>query len=249
MKRLPLFLLPLLAACSGSELYSGLSEHHANEMIVALMDADISASKKADGDGTWAVTASSNDFAHAVAVLDAAGFPREEHESMGDLFRKKGLVPSETEERARYVYGLTQELSATLSALDGVIVARVHVVSPKIDPFAKEQAEASASVFIKHELGTDLSEDVGPIKSLVANAVEGLNYENVSVAFFEAAPVAIVPRSDPIYAQAPLAASIGLLGALGLGAGGYALRRGRAEKSHAKAKQAIEDKGDDYAED
>jgi hypothetical protein len=112
-----------LTACSGTDLYSQLNEKQANEIIAALQSAQISADKRSKDTVVWTVRVAQSDFARAVDTLRAQGLPREEFESLGRVFRKEGFVSSPLEERARLNYGMSQELSHTLSSIDGVVVA------------------------------------------------------------------------------------------------------------------------------
>ena len=77
--------------------------------------------------------------------------PKVARATLGDTFRKEGVISTPLEERARYIYALSQELEATLSNIDGVIVARVHVVLPERVAPGEPVQPASASVFIKHD--------------------------------------------------------------------------------------------------
>lgn len=186
MKRMLCMLLVSLAltACGRTELYSDLTERDANEMIAVLRSAGIDADKRSGPDQRWSLHISDDQFVDAVAALNAQGYPRADFADMGELFRRQGFVSTPLEERARYVYGLEQELSRTLSAIDGVVMARVHLALPENDPLAEERRPSSASVFIKHRLGLDFTEQTTSIKALVVNSVEGLSYDNVSVALF-----------------------------------------------------------------
>ena len=176
----------VLAACSGSDLYSQLNERQANEIIAALQSAGITADKRSKDTVVWTVRVAQGDFARAVDTLRAQGLPREEFESLGRVFRKEGFVSSPLEERARLNYGMSQELSNTLSSIDGVLVARVHLAVPERDPLSDRPRPASASVMVKHRPGVDMSQHIGQIKALVVNSVEGLSYEHVTVTLFPA---------------------------------------------------------------
>ena len=50
------------------------------------------------------------------------------------------------EDRVRYVYGLSQELSDTLEKMDGVLLARVHIVLPAKDPMDTVAGHAAFGV-------------------------------------------------------------------------------------------------------
>ncbi|MBW8911263.1 MAG: type III secretion inner membrane ring lipoprotein SctJ, partial [Sphingomonas sp.] len=126
----------LLVACGRAELYGKLTESQANEMIAVLQSAGITASKENDGDKGWTLSTGQGDFARAVAVLHAQGLPHEEFATLGTVFKKEGFVSSPTEERARLIYGLSQELSHTISEIDGVLEARVHLALPQDQPLA-----------------------------------------------------------------------------------------------------------------
>lgn len=185
LKLFGLFSCFLLAACGAQEVYGNLKESEANEMISVLRTASIEASKGSAGEGKWSISVDQAQFSRAVQVLRANGYPKDEFESLGKIFEKKGFVSSPVEERARLHYGLSQELSNTISQIDGVVDARVHLAIPEADPLSEKTRPSSAAVFIKYQPGFDLRNQTGSIKALVMNSIEGLSYEKVSVLMFQ----------------------------------------------------------------
>lgn len=185
----PLF---LLAACSSQELYRGLGESEANEMVAALGSAGIDASKAQGEDEQWSVAVDQGDFARAVDVLRANGLPREKFDSLGTVFKKESFGGSATSEHMRLIYGLSQELSRTVREMPGVVQARVHLAIPEADALTKEAAPSSAAVFVKYRPGFDVRNQTGAIKTLMANSVEGLSYDRVSVVMVPAQVIAPV---------------------------------------------------------
>jgi type III secretion protein J len=175
----------LLAGCNSQELYSKLSERQANEMVAALRAAGINADKKSQ-EGTFSVVTAAKDFPAAVNTLKAQGLPREQFDSMGKIFKREGFVSSPLEERARMLHALSQEISNTIANIDGVITARVHLAVPERSPLADKAKPSGASIFIKHRADKDLASQVSQIKALVVNSIEGLPYDNVTVALFPA---------------------------------------------------------------
>jgi type III secretion protein J len=105
------------------------------------------------------------------------------------------MVSSPVEQRARFTYAISEELSRTLSQLDGVVSARVHIVVPTERPNEPE-GPASAAIFIKYRDNFDLSGYVPQIKQLVAHSVEGLRYDSVSVVLFPAQAASSVNQRD-----------------------------------------------------
>ena len=188
--------LLLVAACGKVELYAKLTETQANEMAAVLQNAGIAAEKSNGGEAGFSLSAPQEDFARAIQTLKAQGYPKDEFASLGSVFKKEGFVSSPLEERARLVYGLSQELSNTVSQIDGIVQARVQLAMPEADPLSDKIKPSSASVFIKYRPGSSPEKQVGAIKSLMVNAVEGLTYQNVTVAMFPAQPLPLaVPPS------------------------------------------------------
>jgi type III secretion protein J len=222
-------LLPVSVACGGEPLYSELTEQQANEIMVVLDRAGVDA-RKSVRDENWVVNVPRAEFGSSVELLKAYGYPREKHQSLGDVFKKEGFVSSPLEERARLTYGLGQELSGTLMNIDGVVAARVHLAIPESDPLAEEPPAAAASVFIKHRPGVDLSGDIAAIKGLVVNSVEGLSYERVNVSLFAARqlPYRAIEENSSFDRNTALSAAGGVLLALGGGAAFIGMRRARS---------------------
>ncbi len=212
-----LLVLLALAGCK-TELYAGLPEREANEMLGILLSQGVAADKATAKDGSVILSVEKSEFAQAVSLLSARGYPKQQFENMGDVFKASGLVASPLQERARFLWALSQELSATVAQIDGVLSARVEVVLPNNDIFARNPAPSSASVFVRYDEHSPVDTLVPQIKMLVANSVEGLSYDKVSVVLVAAA----APAAVPLVAAAPAMEPLALAGAAG-GAGLMAL--------------------------
>lgn len=172
-----------LSACR-VEVYDKLSQRDANEMTALLILAGVDAKRVTQKDGMFAVTVDEDDFAEAVTLIDRSGLPKPDFASMTDVLSDDRLIASPSEERARLNYALAQELSRTVSEIEGVVSARVHLATPSNDPLARRETQSSASVAIHHRNDFASAGVVPRIKVLVANAVDGLEYERVSIALF-----------------------------------------------------------------
>ncbi len=213
-----LLLVLLLGGCQ-TEMLTNVAENDANEMMALLQRHDISAAKTRQKDGRDTLSVEKTQFASAVELLHEAGFPRKTFESMGDVFQPSGLVASPMQERARFLWALGQELSRTISDIDGVLTARVQVVLPNNDLLNRDPTPSSASVFVRYDATSVVDRLVPQIKQLVANSVEGLSYDKVSVVMVPA----VLPAPSPQPAPAAISQDGELAAGVGLGAGGAAL--------------------------
>lgn len=188
-------LLTVLAGCRVS-LYSDLSEEEANVIVNSLSAEGVRTFKEQGGEKGWRVAVGEEEVARALEVLRANDLPGDRYVSMGDIFQRQGLVSTPSEERMRYVYAVSQELSHTLRKIDGVVAARVHVVIPENDPLSDKVRPASAAVFIKHKSNMDLPLLVPAVKQLVSHSVEGLSYDAVALSLFEVRKAAAKPAAS-----------------------------------------------------
>jgi len=77
---------------------------------------------------------------------------------------------------------LQEELAKSIQMIDGVVHARIHIVSPQKTLFTSQGSETSASVVLRLRPGFRLSAvNIAAITHLIAGGVEGLKSENVTV--------------------------------------------------------------------
>lgn len=181
------FLALWLSACGNKvELMASMPESEANEVLAALLNAGISASKISGKEGMVGLSVEASEVGRAVDLLHSRGLPRERAAGMGEIFKKEGLISSPLEERARYIHALSQELRGTIGQIDGVVAARVHVVLPERGSAGDPNTPSSAAVFIKHQDGYNLDTVQPQIRKLVTNSIPGLTPDRVSIVMIAA---------------------------------------------------------------
>lgn len=174
-----------LVACK-SELYSDLSQKEVNEMSAVLSKYGIDSVRKTTEAGMYSLHVEKSDFANSVELLSREGYPKEQFQAVNEVFAPNRLITSTLEQRTKLAYVTGQELSRTLTDVDGVTKARVHVVLPEVTPLGKEIGEPSASVTLHYNQAANANELMVHTKHLVANSVKDLERDRVSVALFPA---------------------------------------------------------------
>lgn len=216
----------LLVACGGKvELMASMPEGEANEVMAALLNAGISASKTPGKEGMVGLSVDAAEVGRAMDLLRAKGLPRERYAGMGEIFKKEGLISSPLEERARYIFALSQELRGTIAQIDGVIAARVHVVLPERSTSNDPYTPSSAAVFIKYQEGYSLDTVQPQIRKLVTNSIPSLTADRVSIVLIpsQSAPAGAVPEAPPRPAGVPMVVVLvlGVLLLVSLGAAAF----------------------------
>ena len=157
-------------------LYGKLDDAEAGKVVAALDDAKV---PYRAGRGSIYVP---TDKVHALRMqLAAKGIPKGDGVGF-EIFDKPNFGISDFIQRANYLRAVQGELARTIGQLDEVEAARVMIVMPENRLLVDNQRKPTASVFV-HVRGTvELSGSaVNSIRFLVANSVEGLQPNSVTV--------------------------------------------------------------------
>ena len=229
----PLLLAALLPGCADDPLLHDLAERQASEVLVALDEEGVAATKvRQEGtEAAWTITVPRGEAGKAHRVLAARQLPRARPQGLGEVFGAGGMVPTPVEERARWLHALSGELARSIEALDGVVEARVHLGLPSDDPLhAGARPAPRAAVLVKcrpSSCGALHLLEPG-LRSLVSGAAEGLSPEAVAVVIAEATPppAATVARA---WRWGPWVAGLSAVGASLLAALAWRERRRAGE--------------------
>ncbi|MBU50132.1 MAG: hypothetical protein CL920_15695 [Deltaproteobacteria bacterium] len=185
----------LLAGCS-TEIQHNLTENQANKIVVLFAKAGIQATKQKDASGRevkWTIVVGSSDKVKAIKLLQQHNIPSKKAAGLSETYSQTGMIPTATQERARFLMAQAGELTKTFKAIGGVLDARVHLVIPEdkiLRTPGEKPPEARASVFLSVKTGqfksavnkrrwfAELSRDA---KSLVNGSIEKLKAQNISV--------------------------------------------------------------------
>lgn len=160
-------------------LYSDLSTVDSSAIAAKLEEEEIRYNVSLDGSR---VMVPATEIGRARMLLAEAGLPN--GGSMGyEIFdQQSGFGTTNFVQNINQVRALEGELSRTISSLETIRNARVHIVLPERELFSRENVEARASVVVNIEPGERIDRKrANAIQSLVASAVPDLNPNNVSV--------------------------------------------------------------------
>ncbi len=114
--------------------------------------------------------------------LATQGLPRSKAVGYELLDKKMEFGTSRFLENARYQQALEGELARTISALDDVQQARVHLALPKESVFVRDRVRPEASVLLQLASGQELDRaQVAGIVHLVASSIPKMKPEDVAV--------------------------------------------------------------------
>ena len=161
-----------------SLLYGRLSDGEAAKVIAALDDAKVP--YKVGGGGSSILVPA--DKVHLMRMqLAGRGIPRGDGVGF-EIFDKPNFGISDFVQRANYVRAVQGELGRTISQLDEVESARVMIVLPENRLLLDKDKYATASVFVRVRGNSQLQpQSINSIRFLVANSVEGLKANHVTV--------------------------------------------------------------------
>lgn len=167
-----------------SILYSDLTTEDSSDISGKLQESGINFNVSADGSRVYVPQ---TDIGRARMLLAEAGLPN--GGSMGyEIFDKQsGFGTTSFVQNINQVRALQGELGKTISAIEQVQYAKVHIVLPQRELFSRDSRPASASVTLKLKGAARLgTQQIYGIQNLVANAVPGLNAQNVTIIDTEA---------------------------------------------------------------
>ncbi len=176
------FFIYLTTRVGGGEmalLYAGLSQTDAGSIVAELEKQQVPYELSPMGDS---VKVPAKDVAKLRMQMAQEGLPK--GGIMGyELFDKaNNFGTTSFVQNINQVRALEGELARTIGTLSNVLSARVHLVMPQRQLFAREQQKATASVVLKLKGAMELGrEQVGAIRSLIAAAVPNLEPGQISI--------------------------------------------------------------------
>ena len=161
-----------------SLLYGKLDEAEAAKVIAALDEAKVPYKISQAG---GAIMVPSDKVYQLRMQMASKGIPQGEGVGF-EIFDKANFGISDFVQRANYSRAVQGELARTISQLDQVESARVMIVMPENRLLTDNLRKPTASIFVRLRGNSQLSPSaVNSIRFLVANSVEGLQANNVSV--------------------------------------------------------------------
>ena len=162
---------PLLGSLAGMD---------ASQVMDTLAAADIAYTVEPN---SGALLVKADDLARARLRLASAGVaPTDSTIGFEILDKEQGLGTSQFMEATRYRRGLEGELARTVSSLNNVKAARVHLAIPKSSVFVRDERKPSASVLVELYPGRSLEpSQVMAIINLVATSVPELGKSQITV--------------------------------------------------------------------
>jgi flagellar M-ring protein FliF len=160
-------------------LYADLDTREAGQIADTLDRVHIAHEDSPTGDR---IMVAAGEVAHARMLLAKDGLPSGGSIGYEIFDRGDAMTASDFQQQINQTRALEGELARSIRMLNGVRAARVHVVLPQHQPFAREQQAAQASVMLTMSGAARLdAQGVQAVLNLVAAAVPGLKPQGIAV--------------------------------------------------------------------
>lgn len=175
-----IYLMSRVAAPQMELLYGELEMGDSKAIVEKLSADKVPFEVRKDGTEIWVPKDRKNEL--RVRMAEQA-MPAVGRVAGYELFDKQDALSSTSfQQNINYVRALEGELSRTIRSIDKVKVARVHLVLPKREAFAREANEPSASVILKMQGAARLDKaQVTAIQHLIAAAVPKMKPNRISI--------------------------------------------------------------------
>ncbi len=159
-------------------LYAGMPEAEKARVVEALKNSGIQVQLDPT---TGEILVPTSDYHTARMQLAAQGLPASVPEGY-DSISEIPMGSSRTVENVRLKQSQEIELARSISEIEGLVAARVHLAIPEKSVFARASVPPSASVFVQMEDGRSLSrQQISAIVHLVSSSVPSLPKGEVTV--------------------------------------------------------------------
>jgi flagellar M-ring protein FliF len=131
---------------------------------------------------TGSVSVPHGEYYQAKMMLAGEGIPATSTDGFAMIRDQQSMGTSRFIEQKRYQLAIEEELANSISSIQVVQAARVHLAVPKQSVFVRNRAEPTASVILTLAQGRRLSEpQAQAVVHMVASSVPYLEAQNVSV--------------------------------------------------------------------
>ena len=189
MKRLTIVFLALLAGCAQETIAHQQVERNANRILVLLGKAGISAEKLRDEDSRelrFNVMVPTADSQSALGILERHNLPETPLEGTSAMFKEGGMIPTNTQERAKREVGVSGDITNGLRRIERVVDVSALVSIPQDNPLRdvnEAKPKPKASVIISYLPDSDNAPPitVANVQSFVQAALPEMKSAEVSV--------------------------------------------------------------------
>ncbi|GAB4288074.1 MAG: flagellar basal-body MS-ring/collar protein FliF [Methylophaga sp.] len=160
-------------------LFSNMAPQESSEVVEVLQQMNVD--YKLDP-ATGALMVPAGELQSLRLKLAAEGLPRSTSQGMEILSQDQGFGTSQFIERARYQRALEEELARSITELNSVKSARVHLAIPKQSVFVRDRKTPTASIIVNLYAGRTLEKgQVAAITHMVASSVPNMTNADVTV--------------------------------------------------------------------
>lgn len=174
-------LFTLVLRMGGEEkalLFAGVEMREAAEITQRLEAADIPYEVRGEGGSIYVARSRVLD---ARMMLSAEGLPSRGSIGYEIFDEPDALGQTQFQQNINRLRALEGELARTIASLDGIASARVHLVLPERQLFARETEQPSASIVLQLRRDELSPGQVRAIRNLVASATPGLTANRVTI--------------------------------------------------------------------